>query len=1487
MTKTINRNDGKYRNSMQNNVLGSISIQNVQIWAKCRQIGVFHRVFFEPLLIFCCIPSGWARKWPRTSRYSLITTEICDKTTELLRFHSQCQFCANFVKFDPLTEISLNLCSFFVVIYQPEHKNDQENDQKRWQVSKFATKRRFLVDFHTKRPNLGQIPPIWTLSPCSFQTLGHFLLYSIRLSTKMTKTINRNDGKYRNSMQNNVLGSISIQNVQIWAKCRQIGVFHRVFFEPLLIFCCIPSGWARKWPRTSRYSLITTEICDKTTELLRFHSQCQFCANFVKFDPLTEISLNLCSFFVVIYQPEHKNDQENDQKRWQVSKFATKRRFLVDFHTKRPNLGQIPPIWTLSPCSFQTLGHFLLYSIRLSTKMTKTINRNDGKYRNSMQNNVLGSISIQNVQIWAKCRQIGVFHRVFFEPLLIFCCIPSGWARKWPRTSRYSLITTEICDKTTELLRFHSQCQFCASFVKFDPLTEISLNLCPFFVVIYQPEHKNDQENDQKRWQVSKFATKRRFLVDFHTKRPNLGQIPPIWTLSPCSFQTLGHFLLYSIRLSTKMTKTINRNDGKYRNSMQNNVLGSISIQNVQIWAKCRQIGVFHRVFFEPLLIFCCIPSGWARKWPRTSRYSLITTEICDKTTELLRFHSQCQFCASFVKFDPLTEISLNLCSFFVVIYQPEHKNDQENDHKRWQVSKFATKRRFLVDFHTKRPNLGQIPPIWTLSPCSFQTLGHFLLYSIRLSTKMTKTINRNDGKYRNSMQNNVLGSISIQNVQIWAKCRQIGVFHRVFFEPLLIFCCIPSGWARKWPRTSRYSLITTEICDKTTELLRFHSQCQFCANFVKFDPLTEISLNLCSFFVVIYQPEHKNDQENDQKRWQVSKFATKRRFLVDFHTKRPNLGQIPPIWTLSPCSFQTLGHFLLYSIRLSTKMTKTINRNDGKYRNSMQNNVLGSISIQNVQIWAKCRQIGVFHRVFFEPLLIFCCIPSGWARKWPRTSRYSLITTEICDKTTELLRFHSQCQFCANFVKFDPLTEISLNLCSFFVVIYQPEHKNDQENDQKRWQVSKFATKRRFLVDFHTKRPNLGQIPPIWTLSPCSFQTLGHFLLYSIRLSTKMTKTINRNDGKYRNSMQNNVLESISIQNVHFWAKCRQIGVFHRVFFEPLLIFCCIPSGWARKWPRTSRYSLITTEICDKTTELLRFHSQCQFCANFVKFDPLTEISLNLCSFFVVIYQPEHKNDQENDHKRWQVSKFATKRRFLVDFHTKRPNLGQIPPIWTLSPCSFQTLGHFLLYSIRLSTKMTKTINRNDGKYRNSMQNNVLGSISIQNVQIWAKCRQIGVFHRVFFEPLLIFCCIPSGWARKWPRTSRYSLITTEICDKTTELLRFHSQCQFCANFVKFDPLTEISLNLCSFFVVIYQPEHKNDQENDQKRWQVSKFATKRRFLVDFHTKRPNFTLFFSNPWSFFVAFFQAEHKNDKDNSHKSWQPCWHLRFLVVLKSF
>ena len=180
---------------------------------------------------------------------------------------------------------------------------------------------------------------------------------------------------------------------------------------------------------------------------------------------------------------------------------------------------------------------------------------------------------------------------------------------------------------------------------------------------------------------------------------------------------------------------------------------------------------------------------------------------------------------------------------------------------------------------------------------------------------------------------------------------------------------------------------------------------------------------------------------------------------------------------------------------------------------------------------------------------------------------------------------------------------------------------------------------------------------------------------------------------------------------------KFRQIRPFNRDFFEPLVIFCCNLSAWAQKWQRQHTETPASTEICDKTTFLGQFsYKTSKFGPNSSNLDPLTEFFWNPCSFFVVFYQAEHKNDKDNQHKRWQV------------------------------PETF------------------------------SKQNNVLGSISIQNVKIWAKCRQIPVFQRVFFEPLVIFCCILSGWARKCPRTSRYSLISTEICDKTTELLRFRS---------------------------------------------------------------------------------------------------------------
>ena len=80
----------------------------------------------------------------------------------------------------------------------------------------------------------------------------------------------------------------------------------------------------------------------------------------------------------------------------------------------------------------------------------------------------------------------------------------------------------------------------------------------------------------------------------------------------------------------------------------------------------------------------------------------------------------------------------------------------------------------------------------------------------------------------------------------------------------------------------------------------------------------------------------------------------------------------------------------------------------------------------------------------------------------------------------------------------------------------------------------------------------------------------------------------------------------------------------------------------------------------------------------------------------------------------------------------------------------------------------------------------------------------------------------------------------------------------------------------MCLQGLLIFCCNLKNEQENDQKCWRVPKFKAKRSFLVNFHTKRPNLdplTEFFENPCSFFVVFYQAEHKNDKDNQHKRWQ--------------
>ena len=163
----------------------------------------------------------------------------------------------------------------------------------------------------------GIIRRIWTLWPSSFETLAHFLLYSISLSTKMTKTINRNTGKYRNLRQNNVFGSIFIQNVQIWAKFHEFGPFDRVLLKPLLIFCCILSGWAQKWQRQSTQTLASIEIQSKTTFWAQFpYKTSKFEPNVAKFDCFSEFSLNLWSFFVVSYQAEQENAQGLQDIHW-------------------------------------------------------------------------------------------------------------------------------------------------------------------------------------------------------------------------------------------------------------------------------------------------------------------------------------------------------------------------------------------------------------------------------------------------------------------------------------------------------------------------------------------------------------------------------------------------------------------------------------------------------------------------------------------------------------------------------------------------------------------------------------------------------------------------------------------------------------------------------------------------------------------------------------------------------------------------------------------------------------------------------------------------------------------------------------------------------------------------------------------------------------------------------------------------------------------
>ena len=157
------------------------------------------------------------------------------------------------------------------------------------------------------------------------------------------------------------------------------------------------------------------------------------------------------------------------------------------------------------------------------------------------------------------------------------------------------------------------------------------------------------------------------------------------------------------------MTKTINRNTGKYRNLRQNNVFGQFSY--------------------------------------KTSKFGPNSTNL-----------------------DPLTEFFWNPCSFFVVTYQAEHKNDKDNQHKRWQVPKFKAKQRFGLNFHTKRQNLSQMSPNSTVSASFLWTFGHFLLYPIRLSKKMPKDFKIFTDKYRNLRQNNGILAETVEFGDIWLK---------------------------------------------------------------------------------------------------------------------------------------------------------------------------------------------------------------------------------------------------------------------------------------------------------------------------------------------------------------------------------------------------------------------------------------------------------------------------------------------------------------------------------------------------------------------------------------------------------------------------------------------------------------------------------------------------------------------------------------------
>ena len=179
------------------------------------------------------------------------------------------------------------------------------------------SKTTFRAEFPNKMLKFNQMSSNSTVSASFLWIYGHCLLKYNSLSSKMTKTINRKYGKYRNLRQNNVFGSIFIQNVQIWTKFHEFGPFDRVLLKPLLIFCCILSGWAQKWQRQSTQTLASTEIQSKTTFWAQFpYKTSKFEPNVAKFDCFSEFSLNLWSFFVVSYQAEQENAQGLQDIHW-------------------------------------------------------------------------------------------------------------------------------------------------------------------------------------------------------------------------------------------------------------------------------------------------------------------------------------------------------------------------------------------------------------------------------------------------------------------------------------------------------------------------------------------------------------------------------------------------------------------------------------------------------------------------------------------------------------------------------------------------------------------------------------------------------------------------------------------------------------------------------------------------------------------------------------------------------------------------------------------------------------------------------------------------------------------------------------------------------------------------------------------------------------------------------------------------------------------